>query len=127
MFTMRAALQKIIKKGFAAFVLPELLQKSAGYQTVQDVTPKNTILDKRSEEQMKDDEQGVEQNTLNEKLNPYAETPTIINSTHKGDVTLPSLHHSEILESIVFLHKDPENVGQTAVVIYSDKHPFDWQ
>ena len=81
MFTMRVALQKIIKKGFAAFVLPELLQKTAIYFTIDGVIPKNTILDNRSAEQVKDDEQGVEQNTLNEKLHPYTEKPTIINST----------------------------------------------
>ena len=80
-------MQKLINKGFAAFVLPEILQKMALYQTVSNITPRNTILDSRSEEQVKDDEQGVEQNTLKEKLNPYAENPTIIKSTHKGGVT----------------------------------------
>ena len=124
---MRAALQKLIKKGFAAFVLPEILQKTAIYQTINGITPRNTILDWRSEEQMKDNEQGVEQNTLNEKLNPYTDKPTIINSTHKGEETEPSLHHSEILELIVFLHRDPENNNQTTVNIYSDKRPFTWQ
>ena len=76
---------------------------------------------------MRDDEEGVEQNSLNDKLSPYLEVPTILNSTHKGAVTEPSLHHSEILELIVFLHGDPEDMYQTVVTIYSDKRPFTWQ
>ena len=59
----------------------------ANYQTVTDIIPRNTLLDRRSKEQMRDDEEGVEQNSLNNKLSPYLEVPTILNSTHKGDAT----------------------------------------
>ena len=63
-------------------------------------------------------------NTLNIKLNPYMQIPTIINSTIMTGVTEPSLYHSEILEVILFLHRYPENVNKTVVVIHNDKSPF---
>ena len=107
--------------------MPELLQKMARYLTFSGIIPRNTLLDRRSEEQLRDDEEGVEQNSLNDKLSPYLEVPTILNSTNMGSMTEPSLHHSEILELIVFLHKDPEDKRQTVVTIYSDKRPFTWQ
>ena len=67
--------------------MPELFQKMAVYETVPDINPRNTVLDRRSEEQVRDDEQGVVQNSLNDKLSPYLEVPTILNSTHMGVVT----------------------------------------
>ena len=48
-------------------------------------------------------------NTLNDKLDPYIESPTILNSIKKGDVTDPSLYHSETLKVILFLYKHTEN------------------
>ena len=104
MYVMRGAFQKLLESGCAAFSLPEIFQKMALYQIVGDIIPRNTIVDRRSGEQLLNDIQGVEENSLTVKLNPYTEKPTIINSTHMGDITKPSLHHSEKLELIVFLH-----------------------
>ena len=63
-------------------------------------------------------------NTLNDKLDPYIEPPTILHSIRMGTMTEPSLYHSEALEVILFLYKDPENRNQTVVLIHRDKHPF---
>ena len=63
-------------------------------------------------------------NTLNDKLDPYIEPPTILNSIRMGPVTEPSLYHSEALEVILFLFKNPWNSDQTVVLIHKDKHPF---
>ena len=41
-----------------------------------------------------------------------------------GNVTEPSLYHSEALGVILFLHLDPEDVYQTVVLIHCNKHPF---
>ena len=56
---MLPAIKKLVSNGLSVFIFPEIFQKVAIYQTVNGVNPRNTIIDKRSEEEVLEDEQGV--------------------------------------------------------------------
>ena len=53
---------------------------------------------------------GVEDTSLNDKLLPYKQSPHLLYSTQKGEPTLPSLYHSEVLSITLVIFRDPEDV-----------------
>jgi hypothetical protein len=63
---MRSAVQKKQEQGIRVFIIPDLLQKCAALQTKKGVEPKNTILDKRNEEQKEHAVLNVTPTSLNE-------------------------------------------------------------
>ena len=63
---MRTVIQKKNEKGTSVFIIPDLFQKCALFLTKKGVEPKNTILDKRNEEQKEHAVSNVVPNSLNE-------------------------------------------------------------
>ena len=51
---------------------------------------------------------GVEDNSLNDKLLPYKQSPHLLFSTQTGGPTEPSLYHSEALGITLVIFKNPE-------------------
>ena len=78
------AIQKRIDKGFHAHNVPDVLQKYAVYQQKKGIEPRNTIFDNRSKEQKEQALMGVEDSSLNDKMQPYKQSPHILFSTQKG-------------------------------------------
>ena len=68
---MRSAVQKKNEHGTSVFILPDLIQKCALFLTKSGVEPKNTILDKRNEEQKEHAVSNVVPTSLNEEIQPY--------------------------------------------------------
>ena len=52
---------------------------------------------------------GVEDTSLNDKLLPYKQSPHLLFSIQKGGQTEPSLKHSEALEIILVIFRNPED------------------
>jgi hypothetical protein len=63
---MRSAVQKKQEQGTGVFIIPDSLQKCAIFQSVKGVEPKNTILDKRNQEQKEHAVLNVTPTSLNE-------------------------------------------------------------
>ena len=104
------AMQKRIDKGFHAHSVPDVLQKYAEYQPHPKVEPRNTIFDNRSKEQKEQALMGVEDTSLNDKMQPYKQSPHILFSTQMGQITEPSLYKSEALGIMLMIFRNPENV-----------------
>ena len=84
---MRSAVQKKNEQGTSVFILPDLFQKCAQFQSVNGVEPKNTILDKRNEEQKEHAVSNVVPTSLNEEIQPYNRPVTHKISVKKGNTT----------------------------------------
>ena len=102
-------MQKRIDKGFHVHNIPDVLQKYAVYQPHPKVEPRNTIFENRSKEQKEQALMGVEDSSLNDKMQPYKQSPHILFSTQMGVVTEPSLYNSEALGINLMIFKNPEN------------------
>ena len=107
---MRSSVQKKNEQGKSVYIIPDLFQKCANFQSVNGVEPKNTILDNRNEEQKEHAVSNVIPTSLNEEIQPYSRPVTHKVSVKMGDATVPSLYHSKALKLILYLLRDPDNV-----------------
>ena len=84
---MRSAVQKKNEQGTSVYIIPDLFQKCAIFQSHPRIEPKNTILDKRNEEQKEHAVSNVVPTSLKEEIQPYNRPVTHKVSVKKGDVT----------------------------------------
>ena len=84
------------------------------------------IIDLRNHEHKSDDLQGKSSNTMNENSGFIISKPHIVSCTSRENiVTLVSLTHHPMLNSIILIMKNPQDRSKTLIRIFNDKRPYD--